>query len=526
MCPVTLMRCPGTRRNAAAGFLLLAMLFSFLMVPLCSAEANFTTSPSALTIAAVRGDTETRTILILKNSPEATLDDIRIVPLDLERADNRKVIPASAISAGPESAMQPPNGITIPVRFGFNTSESGEYAGNLLINAGDSTTLVPVTVKLKDPILKPAVVLVLVTFLSVLFYRYATGGLKADKLQIKIQNVRSRISSECAEDSPSGRFTSHFQEKVLAPLNEATVRLRQGDYDSAETEYKAAETALAHWTSFGDQWKDRLRESVRTEKRLQEIITGVKNEVKDGFPPNGLPLMTSINRDLQVLWEDAAGSEAKPDTTRTSLDELNRRMDLFNEMYAEVKTIIRHLPDPGNITDCVVNLRKNILSLNYAESDSKTKEYLKQYPAEKQQCLQKLGEATGIRPETIKALQPVSPAVTAFNAGAPSRPAAGVRGIAQPVPPEEKPSVWEQVKQTLTLPPSISIFIYDLLHSVILPAGILIFLGFSQLYDANATFGVNGIGDYFTLVVWGFGAGTASDSLVALINAKTGTAAS
>jgi hypothetical protein len=507
-------------RRAARGdmyhkALVLVILFSLFFIPICAAAENFTITPTVLTISAVQGDTETRTFLILKNSPETTTNDIRIVPLDLNRADYQKVIPASSIEPGTPVSMTPPNGITIPVRFHFNTSESGEYTGNLLVNSNASTALLPVLVKLKADWPLPVLVLAFFTFFSVVFYDYATKGQKLDRLKVKIYSINGRLPNEFPAESL--RYTAHFRDKIRTPLDEAIIKLAQNDYEGAEKDYTTAEAVWTHWISFCDQWKARLKESGEIDKKTGELIREIRADLKDEYPPEGLTLKNALDTDLLAAWEDASGTDTKPETTRAALAELDTRRVYFRKFYDPVQGTIIHLPKADDAS-CFRKLRNRMLSLNFAKNDPDTMAFANTFDAEFEKCRKLLPK------HTIDSLPLISPELYDIISRI-THPA--VEKMARVH--EKEPSIWQKIWQTivqgigkiLPLTPSQRLWLYEILHSVFLPALILFFLGYQQLYGSNPTFGVNGIGDYFTLIIWGFATGTASEPIAQMIKDRT-----
>lgn len=492
-------------------------LLSFLvLLPVSASGTDLTTSPTGLTISSVTGTSETRTFLILNSNTAANITNLQIVSLDLVRTDNERIIPASAITPASPATIVPPGGfVKEPVQFDFRSTASGEYTGSLLISANDSRTLMPVLVKLKDPFPLPLFVLIVFTFFSVVIYDYATRGLKSDQLKIKINSIESRLYSEFKQ-SAYEPFTGHFYEKIANPLISAKEKLRQANYEGAEAEYTKAETVWTRWISFRDQWRDRLQESEALKKRLDALIQEIRDTLQDDAPQQDLPIRVMMDRDLQKIWEDAANPETKPEATRTSIAELTGRVDLFDQTYRDISEAVSQLQTPlAPLPECIRRLRHDLLLLNYRANDPDTVAFLKEYPAKKQECLKNLVPVQ-MENDALILLQRISPGIYEYNLmNAGSEPAAIPGDQAAPaVAPDAAQRKWH-IRVT-----KFSLWIYDKLHSIFIPAAILVFLGYSQLYLSNATFGVNGIGDYATLILWGFGTGPASDTIVQLVKSK------
>jgi hypothetical protein len=563
-------------KNRYRNVLLLVILFSLILIPLCAAEEknittpapegktitaaaaeekdttapaaeeetitppatddNYSISPATLAVYAVQGDTEERTILFLKSSPETGIEHIQVVPLPLTRTDNREVILASAIHPGTPVLLDPPNGLTIPVTFTFNTSVPGEYAGNFLINSNSSATLMPVTVKLKERPWLPALVLAFFTVFSVLFYDYATRGLKTDKLKVKINSITSRLPAEFPGDSPTSRYTRYFYGKISQPLAEAVGNLGQGDYDRAESDYKIAEAVWTNWILSRPQWAVRLEDSVKIEKTAWEIDTRVKKAWPKECPlEKTLPFIERCLARLDAVWEQAPGidpataTSTTPETTRTRLDALHTTQRLFEGCFAQVQEIPVHNPD--EVPGCIQKLRKMLRDYTFDDTEEKIREFVNSFTTECIACAREVNRSDlRISPVLLEFTSRQTPKTVAPEPGPEKELSAWQKfcqrvgdlwhGICQWVGRQ-----WDGTRQWIwrnsPLSPSQKIRLYEILHSVFLPALILFIMGFTQLYYNNLTFGANGAGDYFTLVLWGFATGTASEPLAQLIKDRT-----
>jgi hypothetical protein len=480
-----------------------------------AADTGFSLSPGSMTINTETGQSLTRTFLILGDTPGTNITGIQVVSLDLIRTDNQKAIPASAITPQPPASVIPPEGfLKVPVSFDFASQPCGEFAGNLLVSSNTSRTMMPVLVKLKEPVLIPALVLLISTFASVIIYDYATKGLKADKLKIKMEDIERRLPSEFAQDSPDHHFTTHFKEKILIPFSSARMKIHQGEYDAAATDFSTGETAWNHWNGAGDQWKERLEESKKIESDLEELSSKVKPDLPDQDRPEDLALFETIQIDLETIWEDAAKTDTKPETTRTAIGDLATRITLFNHTYDDIKKAIDGLQDQETGLECLKNLRKEILNLNFVKNDKETTDFLAGYMAKKNECLKKI-ENDVIHSDTLILLQRISPFIDEFNAMSEAERSAP---LTKPLPiKEDKPEEHSRLPTWLT---GAIVFCYEKFHSIFIPAIILFIIGLSQLYSANMTFGANFWSDYSTLILWGFGTGPASDSIVTLVKEK------
>ncbi len=494
--------------------LIIIILSSLIFIPACASNGDFTTNPTALTINTVNGYTETRTFLIINNNPNTNITDLQIVSLDLIRTDNQKIIPASAIKPDSQVTTIPPNGfVQIPVVFNFQNSASGEYPGNLLISSNNSKTMMPVLVKLKDPFLLPLIVLIVSTFLSVIIFDYASKGQNTDKLKIKIHSIEIKLPVEFDQDNQK-EFTKYFKGKITNLLNSSKEKLKQGEYDNAKKEYDDAESVWNHWISYSVEWKKRLEESVDISEKLKSI---------NNYKPEPSQFIDSVNEDLQAIWEDTPKAETKPENISNKIEEIETRVVLFEQTYKDINEAIESVPASTEIRKCFEKLQQDLLLLDFRQNDQR-KNFFASYETKMKECLTKETQEQRSSDNTLILLQRISPIMSAFNAmnaeDVKRRPTPDAAAKKDAI---KRKSLWAKVSLYFkaSLWASIWLYVFDKFHSIIIPAVILIFIGYSQLYQSNATFGVNGIGDYSTLLFWGFGTGPASDTIVQLVKDKT-----
>ena len=112
-----------------------------------SAQTSVTATPSQLTIAGTRGETETRTLLLRATDP---ITGLHVIPLDLSRADGNAVLPADAIRVTlPTDEIAADTPLTFPVQVDLHGAPSGKFSGELLIDYHGGSLTVPMTVTVK-----------------------------------------------------------------------------------------------------------------------------------------------------------------------------------------------------------------------------------------------------------------------------------------------------------------------------------------------------------------------------------------
>ncbi|MFA7305020.1 MAG: hypothetical protein WC015_11010, partial [Methanoregula sp.] len=170
--------------------------------------------------------------------------------------------------------------------------------------------------------------------------------------------------------------------------------------------------------------------------------------------------------------------------------------------------------------ECFEKLRRDLLLLNFRQNDQNTKNFVASYEEKMKECLPKETQEQRSSDNTLILLQRLSPTISAFN----EMSADAFNLKLTPDAAAKKDELTADKRESLRVKVSksqITLYLFDKFHSIIIPTVILSVIGFSQIYQSNATFGVNWIGDYSTLILWGFGTGPASDTIVKLVKDNT-----
>jgi hypothetical protein len=513
--------------------LLLIILF---IVPACSAAGELMSDPTTLSYFFYKGENATRTVYLKNTDPALNATNLSVTKSDLITKDSMKYLRATAITTDIQPDVLGPKGyLTFPVTVDSGTAESGSYTGNLIINSNLSSLTMPVTVTIKEPPLLPLIVLVVSTLFSVAFFDYATRGEKSARLKIKIHDLNNKLLNEQYFRSvPSGdqngynmlQFTEHFLEPIKNSLSEAEENLKNAtseDMKVAEAGYTEAYTAWDNWISNRVIWKDCLERT----KKIFENLEKLSKTVKDDLNGQDFAFPSPIKDELHSAWWDAAD----PSQKKTPTDLLKKILTLgdlvsrFSDIYHSIKTDCDGPGDGENeaIKKLCAKTRDQLLQTPFKNIDDLNKVY-----DNFERNRDSITPATrGRSAHGVSSVASIGELIGKEGAGYESRKTVGEEEVTKEGVWIDPIKTWwaRYVTPVAEIWPELSLVVYDQLRALWIPAILLIILGYSQLYESNLTFGANVIGDYSTLVIWGFATGPASDSIVTIIKDKTTTKA-
>jgi hypothetical protein len=446
---------------------LFALMLTLSSAITIHALESVTLTPDQITVAGRRGTTETRTVLLQTTDP---ITDVKIIPLDLTRADGEHVLPAAAIAGVlSDNAITTNSVLTIPLTIDLNNVSSGKFTGNLLIRYHGGAKHLPITVTVKDPWLSPLMVLLLGVGLSVGISYYREKGRPRDAILVRMGQFRAQMHG--APD-----LAQTFKQRIEAYLVDVEVALQAENWEEAETAIKRAEAVWTRWRKAPDDWLAQLDYHAQLVGKLQD-------------EPN-VPYIQALRRELEKVQREASEMEGAH-KLRERLDDiaqqindyvrLQKSLDQLNDLRiqlpadqakswghkAQVFQQRLHALDPDD-TQAYQTLQEDI---------QKGMDALAQETAKEQGVVKAARglEAGGLEIGTnlLDLLAP-PPATREITDGATTRAGRRLRWF-----------TWVTYAV-----------------AVVLLAG----AGFGELYISNATFGANAWGDYFALLAWGFGA--------------------
>jgi len=438
-----------------------------------NAQGGFTATPAQLTIAGPRGAVETRTLLLSATDP---ITDLRVIPLDLLRADNRAVLPASAVRlALPVTEIAAGGLLTVPVTIDLHSAASGEFTGEILFSYHGGSLTVPATVTIKDPPVLPLLILLVGVGLGVIVSAYRASGRPRDEILTRVAQLRAQMRADAELAGP-------FKERIEAILVDVEEALQAEKWQDGQTAVEQAEAVWARWRKGRADW---LTQLAHQETLLQRLAD-----------EGEIPYVQALRRGLEDVAHNAPDAEG-PDKLREQLDGLGQQINSYIRLRAgldQLNFMREKLPaDPGDAWRIrALNLENRLAAL----SPNDTTEAAQSLQNDVDTALAEIAPLCAGAEMCVKGVREAEATPLQLLGAAPS---------ARPLPEDGRPS-GARVRLRLFTWASYGI-------AVLLLAG----AGFGELYIANATFGASVWGDYFALLAWGFGAEATRASITQMV---------
>jgi hypothetical protein len=468
------------RRLILATFLALG-LFALLSVA-SFAQARLTIQPAQITVAGVRGERATRTLILRATTP---LTSVQLFRQELIRTDGASTIPTDAIyTMAITNTITANTVLTMPVQIDLPASSSGEFAGSLLVSYAGGEATVPITARVKDPPALALLVLVAGVLLGLGLSAYRVRGRPRDEILVRAGRLRSQIRLDT--DLASGDLASPFRERIDGVLISADAALQAEDMDAARQAVSKAAAIVATWQMHRDDWLAQLAYQAQLVQQLANLDLS-----------HTVAYLLAVRRSLADAARTAPDL-AGPHELQALLQTQALMLERFFRMYADLERLSALPRDrlgkeqESLWTIKILQLQRRLYDL--APDDRTASDTLQQ------EILTQLGEL-------IKLLAQQGDAATSATRGIADTvavlfdPAPGIRPVGL-----EAAATGAVGRLT--------IFKWSSwLVAIMLLAG----AGFADLYVARATFGANPWLDYFTLLAWGFGAEATRASVTDLL---------
>ncbi|HQE91494.1 MAG TPA: hypothetical protein PLH19_00525 [Anaerolineae bacterium] len=508
--------------------ILLGVVLTLFWAPSLAAQGGVSVSPRQLNIAVKQGQSESRVLLI--HATDA-VTDLRVIPLDLSGPNGDVVLPAEAIQVTLSATDIAANELlTVPITFNLTHVPSGQFTGELLISYTGQSFTVPVTVAVKDPPWLPLGALVAGVALGIGVSTYRAQGRPRDVVLVRLGQIRTQMKA----DADLQQVGKPFYDSIDAHLVDVEVALEAQQWEKAQQAVLEAEKLWGNWRRARPDWLvqldyytqlnaklDALGENIFYLREIKEAALSTYREMPTLENPSLFraqlePLTHQVN-DYITLNERITALATTP-SGRAAAAKLQQRLhalapadstgyqNLQNEVEATAGKI-----QSAQMESKIAQLARLSMNLPTAQAQ--------EWATRAQEFQARLasldphdpGAYLILESDVDVALQQLES--TAESTGESLRGAAGI-ALSTPTSKDLSPTAsW------LSSPPAIHV---QSLPEKIAGAGrrlhwftgltyavAVVFLalaGFMELYGARADFGVNGIGDYFTLLTWGFGA--------------------
>lgn len=505
------------------------LLVGLLLASPLAAQESISINPTALTVTGTRGEMLSRTLLI---RPDTALTGVQIIALDLIDAETGLTLPAAAIhvSAGPTNVAAGAL-LSVEVQFDLSQVAAGRYGGDILLSYAGGSRAVPVTVSAKDQPWFPLVALVAGVALGVGVSTYRSRGRPRDEVMVRLGQIRTQMKV----DEELSDLGLPFTRRIEAALADVEVALEGQQWDQAREAIEGANAVWMRWRRGRPDWIEQLKAYAHLVERLKALSAGsyyiaellqAAEDIHRGIPdldePQTFrealePLMKKTNTYLELQARLDMLDHAGPRGSVQS-EVLERQLQRLSPMEDASTEQIEALRE--QIETALLKLRKSQLLNLVSELERHQPDGAGEVTADLRERIDALAPGadnayfelhTDLSGALQRAMQPTTEDVhleSAFatplgmgQADMPKGAAAAFGAQLMATLPGVRVRSLEQAAvaagQRLRWFMWLTYFI-----TVVL----LALAGFVELYSTRANFGSNGLGDYFALLAWGFGA--------------------
>ena len=456
-----------------------------------NAQGQVVAEPAQVTVSGMRGTVATRNIVLQTDTP---INNLQLIPLDLNRSDGDSIFPAQAISVEKPSVSSTNQNLMMTlVKFDLNkVLRSGEFSGKLWFSYQNGEQVIPVTIKVKDHWFFPLLILLIGSALGISVSIYRNQGRPRDEILVRVSQVRLQMQ----DDADFLKFEA-FKARVETHLIDVKMALQGERWDEAKKAVEQAELVESKWLKGRADWLAQLGYADEIKQQLQDR-------------ERSIPFVQTVYRSLEDALRDAPDLDS-PVQLRDRLQELAEQVNSYLSLQAKIKqlhSLIEELSfeQAKNWQPKVQNLEQRIESLQPADltKDANLRNEVEGAIAEITELLSQQADM-------------VDPTELDFGVNVTGAIAKGVQirdiiiNLLGPAPSTSLVS-WEEQASGANV--RLKVFtVTSYIIAIVFLAG----AGFSQLYVDKPTFGDNPWKDYFALMAWGFGAEATRDAVTKVV---------
>ncbi|MEG4499829.1 hypothetical protein QUB05_22325 [Microcoleus sp. F10-C6] len=463
-----------------------------LLAPMsANAQGQVVAEPAQVTVSGMRGSLATRNIVLQTDTP---INNLQLIPLDLNRSDGDSIFPAQAISVEKPSVSSTNQNLMMTlVKFDLNkVLRSGEFNGKLWLSYQGGEQVIPLTIKVKDHWFLPLLILLVGSALGISVSIYRTQGRPRDEILVRVSQVRIQMQ----DDADFIKFEA-FKARVEAHLIDVKMALQGERWDEAKNAVQQAELVESKWLKGRADWLAQLGYSDEIKQQLQDLDRSV-------------PFVQTVHRSLEDALRDAPDLDS-PVQLRDRLQELAEQVNSYLSLQAKIKKLHSlseelSVEQAKNWQPKVQNLEQRIESLQPADltKDANLRDEVEGAIAEITELLSQQADM-------------VDSTELDFGVNVTGAIAKGVQirdimiNLLGPAPSTSLLS-WEEQASGANV--RLKVFtVSSYIIAIVFLAG----AGFSQLYVDKPTFGNNPWNDYSALMAWGFGAEATRDAVTKVV---------
>ncbi len=420
----------------------------------------------------------------------------KVLATDFERTDKSGII--STLQVAPQldrtAQLLPGKFLSIPVEFKIGeASKSGEFSGTLLIEHSQGDLSIPVALKLKDSIHFALLVLGVGVLLAVWLSTYQATGLDRDEISGQVARLRSQMQLDNSLDEESRSVAEIFRQQVEALLVDVANALDTKNWTEARKSLTDAQVVWTCWRKQRNDWIDQYR-------FVNESLRGY---MTDGAIPEETNCAKALTLELNTTLRRMP-SYSEPKQFAEFLAPVRSHFQRYLDASTRAKKLDRLFgdlsrqdsPNAEFFQADVVNLKNELDNLTPSNEDlyKLWNHQADRLEKELEEAIKKAISQPGNSSQIDTRSSPDSLPVAVQNIPTPS--------TIVTAPIDEKTLWWGQ-------------FWLQLYQGVGQGAAIVLLcgVGLNQLYGSNPIFGANPIGDYTSLLAWGFSAEVTRESI-------------
>jgi hypothetical protein len=450
--------------------------------------AELNVSPETITLAGTRADQLSTTLTF---SDSDGIPVLQAAVSDLRRTDGGKLISASSIRIDPpklEVLADAPAQITISLDLA-DTSASGEFTGSLYLYRQSGRQVVPLTVRVKAAPWWPWLVMLFGVGLGTWLSFYRTEGQARDEVVVQVGRLRSQMRSDPELDLD-------YRAGINAALVDVESALEDKNWEVAKTEVQEAKQVWTRWRKGREDWVAQI-------KNGKALIA----EYFDKLPATTLSTvyMQGVKDQIDAVYRKLrTGQYETPQSLKDDFSEIRQSLS----DYKEGEAMLGHLKE---------------MRADSGLSGKKEQYWIKELSLLEQQLGNRPPDSEnyekwkeGVDSAKTNMQSDIAEASTAKSTGTGTRGLAGrsadeqlIRG--QILPPSPSISSVFQPERVSQAKRNLKAFNWV---SRIVAILFLAWLGITELYGSNPTFGAEPLKDYLALLAWGFGAELTRESVV------------
>ena len=453
------------------------------------AHAELNISPETITIIGNRTDQVSTTLTF---SDGAGIPTLKTATSDLRRADGGALIPANKIVIDPPEITVPTNEpaqITLVINLA-DASANGEFSGALYLYHENGRQVLPLIVRIKAAPIWPWVVMIVGVLLGTGLSFYRAEGRSRDEIIIQVGRLRTQMRGDSDLDKD-------FQVSIESELVDVESAVEDKAWEAAKGETLEAKTLWNRWRKGREDWIAQLQSGKRL---IAEHFESLAEPVKSTIYMQGIKdRIDAVYRKLRT------GQYETPQMLKDDFSEVRRLLSQYKEgelLVQQVKQIRKEAPFSANREQYWLR------QLNFLETELKSLSL----DEESYQAWKSTVRETRTALEAEIAQLASTESTRSLSGGGIAGRSVGDGAIASTqLSPEPSISSAFQPKQVAQATQQLRWFNWV---SRVVAIALLAWLGMTELYGSNATFGADPLRDYFAVIAWGFGAELTRESVL------------